>query len=184
MRASKPRPVRTDWLAIKIEYVSGNDTLEDVASRHDLSPDVVRRHSALEDWAGERAEFRARVTRGAIRAAVRARVRSEAEIDAALHAVSAESFPELVRALRKRPASAQLNGVLRAAALAYRLQRESAGLPPEKPPVPVRPPAESVVRVRLQGPDGSELTISEGPPSPSVSEAEPPKPASDDSGGS
>jgi hypothetical protein len=163
MSTSKAKPVRRNWLTIRDEYVCGSESLQDIASRYAIAAGTVFEHSRHGGWVALREKFQQRVSRGVVTAVVKARVRSELQIDAAAHEVSGDAFPLLATVLDKatHPETATLIGVLRGIAEAYRLQRETAGLPREKPPLPPPPKAESVVRLRLQGPDGSELILSE-----------------------
>ncbi len=85
-------------------------------------------------------------------------------MDAAVCAASTQAISKLKTAVAEegRQKPGELRQAIKAIDEAWRLQRESAGLSPVKPPPPMAPKADGVVRIRLIGPDGSEIQVSEG----------------------
>lgn len=68
-KPEKKKNSRPDWGAIRNGYISGSDSLPQCARRHGVPVGTVRRHSAAEHWAEQRAAYRGAVTDKAIETA-------------------------------------------------------------------------------------------------------------------
>ena len=68
-KPEKKKNSRQDWGAIRNSYIAGSDSLPQCARRHGVPVGTVRRHSAAEHWAEQRAAFRGSVTDKAIETA-------------------------------------------------------------------------------------------------------------------
>jgi len=58
-----PRPAKIDWLKIKLDYVQGSDTLEQIAAKYGRKYDTVAGHSCREKWVEERNAYHNQLTR-------------------------------------------------------------------------------------------------------------------------
>lgn len=68
-KPEKKKNSRPDWGAIRNSYISGSDNLPQCARRHGVPVGTVRRHSAAEHWAEQRAAYRGAVAEKAIETA-------------------------------------------------------------------------------------------------------------------
>lgn len=68
-KPEKKKNSRLDWGAIRNSYVSGSDSLPQCARRHGVPVGTVRRHSAAEHWAEQRAAYRGAVADKAVETA-------------------------------------------------------------------------------------------------------------------
>lgn len=53
----------TDWVALKLEYVHGTETLRDIADRHGIKSAGVMRRAANEGWDAARKQESAKVSK-------------------------------------------------------------------------------------------------------------------------
>lgn len=68
-KPEKKKNSRPDWGAIRNSYISGSDNLPQCARRHGVPVGTVRRHSAAEHWAEQRAAYRGAVADKAVETA-------------------------------------------------------------------------------------------------------------------
>lgn len=68
-KPEKEKNSRPDWGAIRNSYIAGSDSLPQCARRHGVPVGTVRRHSAAEHWAEQRAAYRGAVTDKAVETA-------------------------------------------------------------------------------------------------------------------
>lgn len=77
-----------DWSAIRAEYIRGASALE-LAERHGVSASTIRRHSSVEKWKAERANFCAEKARKSIEVSEDALASAHRAIAAATNALAA-----------------------------------------------------------------------------------------------
>jgi hypothetical protein len=158
MRASKPKPVLPEEAAIRHGSVLREESPPPPAQPCGTAP-VATAPDPILSFQDMRTTLQSNVTTRALTAANEPGISAEAAIDAGAYEFATDLLQTLARKLKAGDAGA-LHPLARAATEAWRLQRESAGLPREKPPAPP-PPKDSVTFMRLLGPNGEVLEVRE-----------------------
>lgn len=142
---------KTDIVEAKRRYVTGNESLLQIAAATGWSLDALKKRSASEGWDAERTAWRAKTHERATAAAIERRVRSEAEIDGDAHEGALAVVRKALELLDAQDDPAKIKAVVEALEKAHRLARITARLPAE--PVSVAQQEISVL-VRYRDEDG------------------------------